>query len=354
MKFGMSASKFMNKCIALAKQGLGYTYPNPLVGSLVVRNGQVIGSGWHQKSGEAHAEVHAICSVTDRSLLADSTLYVNLEPCSHHGKTPPCTDLIVQSGIRHVVVGMQDPFEKVNGLGVQKLRHAGVRVDLGIETAACRELNKRFVTTIEKQRPYIILKWAETAGGFLAPKTKSTNEPVWISNLLSRTLAHQWRAEEQSILIGKQTALDDNPTLTTRLHKGSSPIRLLIDPNEEVDRSAKLFNPDQKVIVFTGNKSRKEDNIEYVTIDFSTNGLEQILKTLFQKGIQSVMVEGGTKTLQHFIDSGLWDEARVFVGQVEFEDGITAPNTTSFSEKPNATTILEGDVFKQWVNHLAH
>ena len=354
MKFGMSASKFMNKCIALAKQGLGYTYPNPLVGSLVVRNGQVIGSGWHQKSGEAHAEVHAISSVTDRSLLADSTLYVNLEPCSHHGKTPPCTDLIVQSGIRHVVVGMQDPFEKVNGLGVQKLRHAGVRVDLGIETAACRELNKRFVTTIEKQRPYIILKWAETAGGFLAPKTKSTNEPVWISNLLSRTLAHQWRAEEQSILIGKQTALDDNPTLTTRLHKGSSPIRLLIDPKEEVDRSAKLFNPDQKVIVFTGNKSRKEDNIEYVTINFSTNGLEQILKTLFQKGIQSVMVEGGTKTLQHFIDSGLWDEARVFVGQVEFEDGITAPNTTSFSEKPNATTILEGDVFKQWVNHLAH
>lgn len=354
MKFGMSGSKFMNKCIALAKQGLGYTYPNPLVGSLVVHNGQVIGSGWHQKSGEAHAEVHAIRSVTDRSLLADSTLYVNLEPCSHHGKTPPCTDLIVQSGIRHVVVGMQDPFEKVNGLGVQKLRHAGVRVDLGIETAACRELNKRFVTTIEKQRPYIVLKWAETAGGFLAPKTKSTNEPVWISNLLSRTLAHQWRAEEQSILIGKQTALDDNPTLTTRLHKGPSPIRLLIDPKEEVDRSAKLFNPDQKIIVFTGNKGRKEDNIEYVTIDFSTNGLEQILKTLFQKGIQSVMVEGGSKTLQHFIDSGLWDEARVFVGQVEFEDGITAPNTTSFSEKPNATTILKGDLFKQWVNHLAH
>ena len=354
MKFGMSASKFMNKCIALAKQGLGYTYPNPLVGSLVVRNGQVIGSGWHQKSGEAHAEVHAISSVTDRSLLADSTLYVNLEPCSHHGKTPPCTDLIVQSGIRHVVVGMQDPFKKVNGLGIQKLRHAGVRVDLGIETAACRELNKRFLTTIEKQRPYIIVKWAETADGFLAPKTKTTNEPVWISNLLSRTLAHQWRAEEQSILIGKQTALDDNPTLTTRLHKGPSPIRLLIDPKEEVDRSAKLFNPDQKVIVFTGNKSRKEDNIEYVTIDFSTNGLEQILKTLFQKGIQSVMVEGGSKTLQHFIDSGLWDEARVFVGQVEFDDGITAPNTTSFSEKPYATTILEGDIFKQWVNHLAH
>ena len=354
MNFGMSASKFMNKCIALAKQGLGNTYPNPLVGSLVVHNGQVIGSGWHKKSGEAHAEVHAIRSVSDRSLLADSSLYVNLEPCSHHGKTPPCTDLIIQSGIRHVVVGMQDPFEKVNGRGIQKLRHAGVRVDVGIEVAACRELNKRFVTTIEKQRPYIIVKWAETADGFFAPKTKTTNEPVWISNLLSRTLAHQWRAEEQSILIGKQTALDDNPALTTRLHKGPSPIRVLIDPKEEVDRKAKLFNPDQKVIVFTENKSRTEDHIEYVAIDFSANGLQQILQTLFQKGIQSMIVEGGSITLQHFIDSELWDEARVFTGQEEFENGITAPNMTSFSEKPNATTILEGDVLKQWVNNLAH
>ena len=353
MKFGMSVSKFMNKCIALAKQGLGNTYPNPLVGSVVVYNRQVIGSGWHQKSGEAHAEVLAIRSVSDRSLLADSTLYVNLEPCSHHGKTPPCTDLIVQSGIRHVVIGMQDPFEKVNGRGIQKLRHAGVRVDVGIEVAACRELNKRFVTTIEKQRPYIIIKWAETADGFLAPKTKRTNEPVWISNLLSRTLAHQWRAEEQSILIGKQTALDDNPVLTTRLHKGPSPIRLLIDPKEEVDRKAKVFNPDQKVIVFTANKSRTEDHIQYVAIDFSANGLQQILKALFQKGIQSMIVEGGSITLQHFIDSGLWDEARVITGREKFGKGITAPNTTSFSAKPNATTALEGDLLKQWVNHQA-
>ena len=354
MKFGMSASKFMNKCIALAKQGLGNTYPNPLVGSVVVYNGQVIGSGWHQKSGEAHAEVHAIRSVSDRSLLADSTLYVNLEPCSHHGKTPPCTDFIVQSGIRHVVIGMQDPFEKVNGRGIQKLRHAGVRVDFGIEVAACRELNKRFVTTIEKQRPYIILKWAETTDGFLAPKTKTTNEPVWISNILSRTLAHQWRAEEQSILIGKQTALDDNPELTTRLQKGTSPVRLLIDPKEQVNRIAKLFNQDQKVVVFTANKSRTEGHIEYVAIDFSANGLQQILSTLFQKGIQSIMVEGGSMTLQNFIDSGLWDEARVIVGQEKFGDGVSAPNTSSFSAKPNTTTTLEGDVLKKWVNSQAH
>ena len=354
MKLGMSASKFMNKCIALAKQGLGNTYPNPLVGSVVVCNGQVIGSGWHQKSGEAHAEVHAIQSVSNRSLLADSTLYVNLEPCSHHGKTPPCTDLIIQSGIRHVVVGMQDPFDKVNGRGIQKLRHSGVRVDVGIEVTACRELNKRFISTIEKQRPYIILKWAETADGFLAPKTKKINETVWISNLLSRTLAHQWRAEEQSILIGKQTALDDNPLLTTRLHKGPSPIRLLIDPKEEVGRNAKLFSPAQKVIVFTSNKSRAEKHIEYVSIDFSENGLQQILNFLHHKGIQSVIVEGGSKTLQSFIDSGLWDEARVFIGQKEFGNGINAPNTRPFSAKPNSTTNLEGDLLKQWINHQAH
>ena len=353
MKFGMSSSKFMNKCITLAKKGLGNTYPNPLVGSVVVYNGEVIGTGWHQKSGDAHAEVHSIRSVSDKSLLADSTLYVNLEPCSHHGKTPPCTDFIIQSGIRHVVVGMQDPFVKVNGRGIQKLCHAGVHVDVGIEFAACRELNKRFVTTIEKKRPYIILKWAKTADGFIAPKYKTTNEPVWISNILSRTLAHKWRAEEQSILIGKQTALDDNPALTTRLHKGPSPIRILIDPKEEVSRKAKLFNPDQKVVVFTANESRTEDHVEYVTIDFSENGLDQILSTLSQKGIQSVMIEGGSITLQHFIDSGLWDEARVFTGQEKFGDGITAPNKISFSSKPKVTN-LEGDVLKQWVNHLAN
>ena len=262
--------------------------------------------------------------------------------------------MIIESGIRHVVIGMQDPFEKVNGRGIQKLLQAGVRVDVGIEAAACRELNKRFITSIEKQRPYIILKWAETADGFFAPKTKTTNEPVWISNLLSRTLAHQWRAEEQSILIGKQSALDDNPALTTRLHKGPSPIRVLIDPKEEVDRKSKLFNPDQKVIVFTANKSRTEDHIQYVAIDFSANGLQQILKTLFQKGIQSMIVEGGSITLQHFIDSEFWDEARVFTGQEEFGNGITAPNTTSFSAKPNTRTTLEGDILKQWVNHQAH
>jgi len=354
MKFGMSTSKFMNKCIALAKQGLGSTYPNPLVGSLVIYKNQIVGSGWHQKSGEAHAEVHAINSVSDRSILSDSTLYVNLEPCSHHGKTPPCTDLIIQSGIRHVVVGMQDPFAKVNGNGIHQLRDAGVRVEVGVEEASCIELNKRFITTIKKQRPYIVLKWAQTADGFVAPKNRTNKGPVWISNDVSRRLAHQWRAEEQSILIGKQTALDDNPALTTRLHKGPSPIRLLIDPREKVDRKANLFKPDQKIIVFNANRSQTEGHIEYISVDFSTHGLQQIVEALFQKGIQSVLVEGGSTTLQHFIDLGLWDEARVITGQEEFGAGIAAPNTISFSDTPHSVKALEGDVLKQWVNHQAH
>ena len=280
----------MNKCIELAQRGLGNTYPNPLVGSVVVSNNKVIGSGWHQKAGEAHAEVHAIRSVLDTRALPSSTLYVNLEPCSHHGKTPPCTDLIIQSGIRHVVVGMLDPFEKVNGQGIQKLLDAGIKVDVGVEEKSCKTLNRRFLTAINSKRPYVILKWAKTQDGYISPKHKKKNQPVWISNSISRTLAHQWRAEEQSILIGSQTAVDDNPSLTTRRIDGPSPIRILIDPNEKINRNAKLFAADQKVIVYTNNHSRINEHIYYVSIDFSGNGLKQILSDLHLKNIQSVLV----------------------------------------------------------------
>ena len=344
----------MNKCIELAQQGLGNTYPNPLVGSVVVSNNKVIGSGWHQKAGEAHAEVHAIRSVQNTSALPTSTLYVNLEPCSHHGKTPPCTDLIIQSGIRHVVVGMLDPFEKVNGQGVEKLRDAGIKVDLGVEEESCKTLNKRFLTAINSKRPYVILKWAKTKDGYIAPKHKKDNLPVWISNSISRTLAHQWRAEEQSILIGSQTAVDDNPALTTRRIDGPSPIRILIDPNEKIDRNAKLFAADQKVIVYTNNHSRVDEHINYLSIDFSNNGLEQILSDLYLKNIQSVLVEGGAKTLQYFIDAGMWDEAKVFTGQGTFGDGILAPDTSSFTNAPASVAELDGDILEVWVNHQEH
>ena len=344
----------MNKCIELAQRGLGNTYPNPLVGSVVVSNNKVIGSGWHQKAGEAHAEVHAIRSVLDTRALPSSTLYVNLEPCSHHGKTPPCTDLIIQSGIRHVVVGMLDPFEKVNGQGIQKLRDAGIKVDVGVEEKSCKTLNRRFLTAIKSKRPYVILKWAKTQDGYISPKHKKKNQPVWISNSISRTLAHQWRAEEQSILIGSQTAVDDNPSLTTRRIDGPSPTRILIDPNEKINRNAKLFAADQKVIVYTNNHSRIDEHIYYVSIDFSGNGLKQILSDLHLKNIQSVLVEGGAKTLQYFIDAGMWDEAKVFTGQGTFGDGVLAPDTSSFTNAPVSVAELNGDVLEVWVNLNKH
>ena len=344
----------MNKCIELAQRGLGNTYPNPLVGSVVVSNNKVIGSGWHQKAGEAHAEVHAIRSVLDTRALPSSTLYVNLEPCSHHGKTPPCTDLIVQSGIRHVVVGMLDPFEKVNGQGIQKLLDAGIKVDVGVEEKSCKTLNRRFLTAINSKRPYVILKWAKTQDGYISPKHKKKNQPVWISNSISRTLAHQWRAEEQSILIGSQTAVDDNPSLTTRLIDGPSPTRILIDPNEKINRNAKLFAADQKVIVYTNNHSRIDEHIYYVSIDFSGNGLKQILSDLHLKNIQSVLVEGGAKTLQYFIDAGMWDEAKVFTGQGTFGDGVLAPDTSSFTNATVSVAELNGDVLEVWVNLKKH
>ena len=344
----------MNKCIELAQRGLGNTYPNPLVGSVVVSNNKVIGSGWHQKAGEAHAEVHAIRSVLDTRALPSSTLYVNLEPCSHHGKTPPCTDLIIQSGIRHVVVGMLDPFEKVNGQGIQKLLDAGIKVDVGVEEKSCKTLNRRFLTAINSKRPYVILKWAKTQDGYISPKHKKKNQPVWISNSISRTLAHQWRAEEQSILIGSQTAVDDNPSLTTRRIDGPSPTRILIDPNEKINRNAKLFAADQKVIVYTNNHSRIDEHIYYVSIDFSGNGLKQILSDLHLKNIQSVLVEGGAKTLEYFIDAGMWDEAKVFTGQGTFGDGVLAPDTSSFTNAPVSVAELNGDVLEVWVNLNKH
>ena len=350
----MNHSKFIHKCIELAQQGLGHTYPNPLVGSMIVYNNKVISSGWHQKAGEAHAEVHAIRSVADPSLLPLSTLYVNLEPCSHHGKTPPCTDLIIESGIRHVVVGMLDPFAKVNGKGIQQLRNAGIRVEVGEAEKACQTLNKRFLTAIQKKRPYITLKWAQTKDGYIAPKQKKASRPVWISNAQSRTLAHQWRAEEQSILVGNRTVIDDNPALTTRRYEGPSPTRILIDPNEKIQRTAKLFAPNQNVIVYTNKRSRVDKHIHYVAIDFSQHGLPQILSDLHHKNIQSILVEGGTKTLQYFLDAGLWDEAKIIIGQLTFGEGTSAPDLTSISSKKVSQKPLDGDLVQQWVNPAEH
>jgi diaminohydroxyphosphoribosylaminopyrimidine deaminase/5-amino-6-(5-phosphoribosylamino)uracil reductase len=246
--------KYIKRCIELAKNGLGTTYPNPLVGSVIVFENQIIGEGWHQKAGKPHAEVHAINSVKDISLLSKATIYVSLEPCSHFGKTPPCSDLIIENNIPNVVIGTVDPNEKVAGKGIQKLIDAGIHVTIGILENECNELNKRFFTFHQKKRPYIILKWAETADGFIAPVFKNKQQPVWITNPSSRQLVHKWRSEEQAILVGTQTVLDDNPSLSVRDWTGNQPIKIILDPKNRLDENLTVFNSDEKTLVISEHK----------------------------------------------------------------------------------------------------
>ena len=306
--------KYINRCIKLAKNGLGTTYPNPLVGSVIVYDGKIIGEGWHQKSGTPHAEVNAVNAVKDKSLLSKSTLYVSLEPCSHYGKTPPCCDLIIANSIPNIVIGTMDPNEKVAGKGIKKLIETGKNVTVGILEAECNELNKRFFTFHTKKRPYIILKWAESKDGFIAPSKKLEQKPVWITNEFSRQLVHKWRSEEQAILIGTQTAIDDNPALTTRDWCGKNPIRIVLDQNNRISKKNHIFDNQAKTILIT------KDNF-----NFNKNIATQIANFLFENDIQSVIIEGGKQTLQSFIDENLWDEARVFKGTIFFEKGIKSP-----------------------------
>lgn len=317
----------MQRCIQLAKNGLGTTYPNPLVGSMIVKNDRIIGEGWHQKAGMPHAEVNAFASINEESSLNDATLYVSLEPCSHYGKTPPCTDLIISKGIKKVVVGSTDPNPKVAGNGIKKLRDAGCEVITGILEKECIDLNKRFFTFHQKKRPYIFLKWAQTSNGFIAPLKQSRNEkkPVWITNAYSRQLVHRMRSEEMAILVGTQTVLDDNPSLTVRDWVGSNPIRVVIDRELQLSTSCSIFDSKAKTIVLNEKESRSSDEIEYVKLDFGSNLPEQISEVLFRKTIQSLIVEGGAKTIQSFVEANLWDEAWVFTGINSFDTGIAAP-----------------------------
>lgn len=320
----------MQRCIDLAKNGLGTTYPNPLVGSVVVFEDRIIGEGWHQKAGKPHAEVNAICSVKDKKKLKEATIYVNLEPCNHFGKTPPCVDFIIQNNIQNVVIGTTDPNIKVSGSGVKKLEKAGVRVTLGVLENKCKKLNRRFFTFHEKKRPYIILKWAQTQDGFIAPsedyrinKNLTERKPVWITNSLSRQLIHKWRSEEASILIGTQTAIDDNPRLNARDWAGNNPIRLVLDSKDRIPKKSNIFDNSSKTIVFTKDLMNFEGNIA-----------QQISEILFLKEIQTLIVEGGQQTIQTFIDENIWDEARVFIGKSFFEKGTKAPEIkATYSEK---------------------
>lgn len=314
----------MNRCIQLAKNGLGNTYPNPMVGCVLVREDEIIGEGWHHRAGLPHAEVVAIQSVTDTTLLPEATLYVNLEPCSHHGKTPPCSDLIISSNIPKVVIGCTDPNPLVAGKGIEKLRAAGVEVIVGILQKECESLNKRFFTYHTKKRPYIFLKWAETKDGFMAPTEKYKNEPVWITNTLSRQWVHKLRAQEQAILIGGKTLVDDNPSLTTRNWQGRNPLRLIVTERTIPENFISMMN-NAETVIFSSSPGNTKENLTYQPIDFMKSVPQQICQYLFEREIQSLIVEGGCKTLQSFIDEDLWDEAFVFVGDTHFGDGLTSP-----------------------------
>jgi len=330
----------MQRCLQLAEKGLGNVAPNPMVGCVIVHPDYgIIGEGYHQTYGQAHAEVNAINNVKEKELLKESTLYVNLEPCSHFGKTPPCSDLIIEHKIKCVVIGCLDTNPLVAGKGIEKLRQAGIEVFTDVLKDECRALNKRFFTFHEKKRPYIILKWAQTKDGFISKLPPFTREENWITNDGSKKLVHTWRAQEQSILVGTNTALLDNPALTVRLVKGKSPIRILIDKDLKVPVTNNIFSDEAETIVFTGKNQQTKNNISYHQIDFAKDITPQILDTLYNKKITSLIVEGGTHTLESFINKGIWDEARVFIGNKYFQSGIQAPAIS----KENAVSKMIGN-----------
>lgn len=340
----------MLRCIQLAKNGLGTTYPNPLVGCVIVHEGKIIGEGWHYKAGQPHAEVNAITNVADKKNLKDSVLYVSLEPCNHYGSTPPCTDLIVASGIRQVVIGSSDPNPKVNGSGILRLREAGCEVTHRVLEDQCRELNKRFNTFHKEKRPYILLKWAQTKDGFISPLDQNRNDkkkPVWISNSFSRQRVHKLRSIEQAILIGTHTALKDNPSLTTRDWVGRSPIRIVIDKELKIPENYLVFDKSSQTIVITAKEILNQDNLIFEKVDFDHNLIQQICDILFTYNIQSVLIEGGGKTLQSFIDADLWDEAFVFRSQFKLGQGVNAPN---FSATIIAEENIKEDILHYFKN----
>ncbi len=316
---------YMQRCIELGKIGAGNVAPNPMVGALLVHNNKIIGEGYHKKFGEAHAEVNCLQSVqqSDRKYISESTLYVSLEPCVHFGKTPPCADLIVEQKIPHVVIGCSDSFGKVNGEGVKKLLAAGIIVDVGILENDCRILNKRFFTFHNKKRPYIILKWAESKDGFIAGVNSVTTK---ISNGYTDKLVHKWRAEESTILVGFNTIAIDNPNLTTRKWQGKNPVRVIFDEHLKLDDRMNVFNDKADTIIINREKNLTSLNKKYFKINPEKNFVEAVIECLYNSQLNSVIIEGGTKTLQSFIDAGVWDEARVITNTALFlKSGLNGP-----------------------------
>ncbi|OFX19947.1 MAG: riboflavin biosynthesis protein RibD [Bacteroidetes bacterium GWA2_31_9] len=321
------SEKYMHRCLELASLGIGNTAPNPMVGSVIVYDDKIIGEGFHQQYGKPHAEVNAINSVKDKELLKRSTIYVNLEPCSHFGKTPPCADFIIENKIPNVVIGTPDVNEVVCQNGIKKLFDVGCNVKVGVLEKECRELNKRFFTFHEKKRPFILLKWAQTSDGFIDRiRTSSDKSPANISDKFHRILTHKWRSEEQAIMVGTQTALLDNPKLNTRQWTGNNPTRIVIDRTLRLPKNLNLFDGSIPTLIFTEIKNAESTtNKEFINIDFDENWLEQMLTILHKRKIQSIMVEGGSMLLNTFIQKNLWDEAGVFTSKIKFHNGIKAP-----------------------------
>ena len=315
--------KYMLRTLDLARLGLGKVSPNPMVGCVVVHEGMIIGEGWHQKFGGPHAEVNALNTVNDKGLLTECTVFVNLEPCSHAGKTPPCTDLLIESGIRKVVIGSEDPNPKVAGSGMARLRQHGIEVIEDVLHDQALELNKRFFINQIYNRPYIVLKWAQTTDGFLAREDYTSK---WISSQESRKYVHKWRAEEDAILVGRNTIKFDNPKLNVRDWEGRDPVRVVIDPSNSLSDDSNIKDRSANTLIYNYNEESQSANLSYIKIFETENIIKSILSDLINRGIGSIIVEGGAKTLQGFIESGYWDEARVFTSQELFEKGIEAPN----------------------------
>lgn len=319
---------YMHRCLELAALGAGRVSPNPMVGAVIVYEDKIIGEGYHHRYGEAHAEVNAVNMVISNDanyadLLQNATIYVSLEPCAHYGKTPPCADLIIKHRIPRVVVGCRDPFQQVDGKGIEKLLAAGIEVTAGVLEGECRWLNRRFFTRVQMHRPYIILKWAQTANGFFAPADGSQH---WITGPEARKLVHQWRAEEDAILVGKNTVLADNPQLNTRYAEGKSPKRVIVDRRLELSSDLNIFDQTVETLIFNEIKTDIDGKIKCIALeDFDRYVPQYMMYQLYLQDIQSVIIEGGAHTLNSFIKDGLWDEARIFTGPDALTNGISAP-----------------------------
>lgn len=332
---------FMRRALELAEWGMGNVSPNPMVGCVIVHGEKIIGEGYHQKFGGPHAEVHAVNSVKNQELLRDATAFVTLEPCAHWGKTPPCANLLVEKGLKKVVIASVDSNPLVGGKGIEILKKAGIEVETGVLENEARWQNRRFFTQIEKQRPYVILKWAQTQDGFVARENYSSK---WISGTQSRQLVHKWRAEEDAILVGKNTALYDNPILNVRDWVGKNPVRIVLDSNCELSEGLHLFDKSIPTICYNSKKSESRENLDFADLGRNFSILD-ILKDLNSRKVQSLIVEGGSSVLSRFIESGLWDEARVFTGKARFKSGIQAP---VLNQIPTETLTIDEDILNMY------